>query len=1303
LRCLLLALVCALGLWAGPAGELGMPFLRNFSHRDYGAATQNWAIADDPRGIIFVGNNRGVLEYDGATWRLIPTRGKTVVRSLGVDGSGRVYVGARNEFGYLEPDAAGRTRYVPLEDLVDPGQRRFGDVWAALPTRDGVVFSTRDYLFTYDGRSIRSWKSPNPMTLAWKVRGRVYFFQRGVGPMVMGPQGPEPLPGLEAFGKDVANFVIPWGGGDSVLIGTPHHGLFLHDGVRIQPFPTEADPYLSGALVSCGALLSDGNLALGTFFGGCYILDRQGRLLMHLDRRTGLQEDFVNRIWQDGSDRLWLALNRGVTRVEWPAPFTSFREDLGLDGSVSALTRFDGALYAGTAKGLFRLEREPAPGAGAEDVNPGFGPLWRFRKMGGYAGQVWNLLPYRGRLLAATNRGVLDFRGTRPVQVLFSGNDLDALCLLPSRRDPGRIYVGLSTGVAALRFNGRTFREEARWNNLKAEVRSLAEREDGSLWAGTMAAGVLRIVPPGRGGPREPQVERFGTAQGLPSQLHAFVRVLGGAAVVTTHGGVYRFNDTSGRFEPDPRFSTVGGGRPFYADGVQEDAGGRVWMHLLDEATNIRTTGCALPGPGGTYRFESSAWARVADMAQYAILPEEDAVWMGGPEGLIRYGIGQERAHAWDVPPLVRRVLGPGQQVLFGGWGTWAGAGRLPYARNTLRFEFAAPLGTPESAVRYQVRLEGYDKDWSAWSTETFRDYTNLPEGRYRFQVRSRDALGRVSPAAEVAFRILPPFYRKWWAYMAYLVALAGLAQLVVQWRLGRLRAIRRMLVRKVAERTEQLRRRTVQLEQAKAEAEAATRAKSEFLANMSHEIRTPLNTILGYAEILKDEMGPTRHRDHLEAIASGGKALLGVIGDILDLSKIEAGRMEPELAPTSPGDLAEEVLRTFSLRCREKGLASSLELDPALPPVLLLSQVHVRQILFNLVGNAVKFTEHGAIRVKVRECGRHGDRVDLAIEVEDTGIGIPPSQLATIFEAFRQMPGQDVARYGGTGLGLAICRRLAAMMQGELTVRSVVDQGSTFTLTIPDLAVAPENAAGAEVRAVFRGEFQPATVLLVDDVQGNRDLVRDFFDASPLIFLDASNGAEAITLARETRPALIIMDLRMPVMDGLEATRALKADPGLRQIPVLIMTASTTMADEGPVWASGADAFLRKPVSRSRLAAEMARFLTLAPETEAPQEPVPEAPAPAPCADLPGLLARIDPATLAEWTELKDAFFIDRMAAFAVRIGTLAETYQEPRLAAWAERVSVEAASFDMESLPSTFRSFSAVVEDLRRGLPAG
>jgi len=1299
------AALILLAAWAAlGAQELGTPFLRAFRPRDYGASNQIWAFAEDARGLMYVGNTMGVLEHDGATWRLVPTRQKTVIRSLGAGLDGRIWVGGKNEFGYLEPDASGQTRYVGLDHLVAPGDQNFADVWGVLPTPDGAVFSTRKRLFRWDGRKLTALASDTNFLMGWKVRGRLYVHQWGKGPCEVLEDRVQALPGWPDP-KVQANFMLPWGAGQTILVGTGHGGLFLYDGHGFEPFPTEADGLLSRMVASTAVVLPDGSLAIGGLNGGCVILDRQGRLLMHLDRKTGLPDDMVNRVHVDRQGRLWIGTNRGMARVEWPGPLTAFGEESGLEGTVASVRRWKGALYAGTSQGLFRLERAPLPKDPPGTVidtktksypEVSFGALWRWRRVEGPTGRVWRFVEDRGRLFACNAHGVYEVTDGRARQVYVAGGERDTFVLLPVPGRPGHWYGGTTTGIAHLREAGRVWKREAFLPGVLGEVRALVPAGDGSVWVGTQFTGVYRVTPGEGNAP--PRVEAFGKAEGLPSPAHDYPHALASGVTFATHKGFYRFDPGARRFEPDPRFKGALPAGDWYPEVVAPGSDGKVWIHLYNDATGERYSGAAVPGPGGAFRLEAGAWRRLGDLTLQGGEAEGDGtVWMGGSDGLFRYDPRGERPQGPPPVPVLRRVTGLAGRLVYGGSGTWAGADRLPYGDRVLRFEYAAPAAPPDGSLRYQVRLVGNAKDWSPPSQETFRDFTNLWEGKYRLQVRTVDADGRASEPAEVLFRIRPPWWRTWWAYAAYLALAAAGLRALIRLSLWRSRLARRILLRKVVERTEQLKRRTIQLEQAKTAAEAATLAKSEFLANMSHEIRTPLNTILGYSEILQDEVGDPRHREHLAAIASGGKALLGVIGDILDLSKIEAGRVEPERRPTDAGALVADVARAFALRCREKGLELAVDVDPVLPSHLVLSPVHLRQILFNLVGNAVKFTESGTVRIALREVSRSGDAVDLRLDVEDTGIGIPRDQQERIFEPFHQARGMDAARYGGTGLGLAICRRLARLLGGELTVSSTEGLGSTFTLLLPGLPIASGESVREEADGPFIGAFLPATLLLADDVAPNRDLLKAFLMPGPFTFLEAADGEAALQIAAQHRPDLILMDLRMPGLDGLQATRALKADPELQAIPVIILTASTTAADEGPVWASGADGFLRKPVGRTRLAAEMAKFLPLAAgagaKAGAAVAPLEAETGPA---DPARLLADLE-GEMEEWSRLKDAFFIDKMAAFGARIAELGARHGSSPLQRWAARVQEQARAYDMENLPGTFRRFAEVVEEVR------
>ncbi|MCP4693464.1 MAG: response regulator, partial [Desulfobacterales bacterium] len=385
-------------------------------------------------------------------------------------------------------------------------------------------------------------------------------------------------------------------------------------------------------------------------------------------------------------------------------------------------------------------------------------------------------------------------------------------------------------------------------------------------------------------------------------------------------------------------------------------------------------------------------------------------------------------------------------------------------------------------------------------------------------------------------------------------------------------------------------------LKKAKKEADAANRAKSEFLANMSHEIRTPLNAVTGFSELLSSLVTDIKHKSYVDAIKTAGKSLLTLINDILDLSKIEAEMMEIQYEPVSMEILFGEIEKIFKMKIHGKKLNFIIEIDKDLPPALMLDETRLRQILFNLVGNAVKFTGKGYIKLAARKRRKTSPRgrVDIVIRVEDTGMGIPEEERSHIFESFKQQQGQSAGKFGGTGLGLAISKKLVEIMNGRITVESAVGEGSVFRVAFRDVETTSSEASANEekefsIEDIF---FEKAKILVVDDVESNRDLIRELLSSVNLDVLTAENGQEAVLLAREYQPDLIIMDIRMPVMDGYEAVRRIKGSPRTSGTPVIALTASAKAGDKEKRIEAGFDNCLTKPVKMRRLLSKLSQFL---------------------------------------------------------------------------------------------------------------
>ena len=502
-------------------------------------------------------------------------------------------------------------------------------------------------------------------------------------------------------------------------------------------------------------------------------------------------------------------------------------------------------------------------------------------------------------------------------------------------------------------------------------------------------------------------------------------------------------------------------------------------------------------------------------------------------------------------------------------------------------------------------------------------------------------------------------------------------------------------LEKRISERTAQL--------------EAANRAKSEFLANMSHEIRTPMNAVMGYADLLVLMLNDKTQKEYIESIKISGQNLLTLINDILDLSKIEAGKFEFEYEYTNSYSFFEEFDRIFALRISDKGLKYNIDISPEIPEGIFIDGSRLRQVIINLLGNAVKFTDKGTIGLKVylenqaslsHKEGNKEYKADLIIEVSDTGIGISKEVQETIFEPFVQAQGQSNKKYGGTGLGLAISMRMVQLMNGSIKLFSEPGRGSTFRITIPDVYFL-KNYQSKESDAIINPSeivFRHTRIVVVDDVESNRKYLVDAMKNADFEIIEAENGEEALEVIQKNKPDLVITDILMDGIDGFELLKSIKNDSALKNIPVIAYSAAVLKEQKERIEKSAFSGVLIKPVKINDLYLELMNAIPY----ELKRSDINDSEADKTAdlqsiKDIDTLIFHLENELKADWIELTRRQPLAKVKEFGRKIENLGNIHSAYILQDYGNEFVRAAESFNVESILNLLKKFNGISEIIK------
>lgn len=1037
--------------------ERGIPLIRNFLSTDYGETPQNFCALQDRRGVMYIGNTSGLLEFDGVTWRLIAAPNQTPVYSLAMDSAGTIYVGMYGDFGMLRIDSSGRIFIESLLPSIPDSLTNFEQVGNIAVLGSSVYFLSAKTLFQWTGKEIKSWRSSfgfddlsvfNQTLMVIEKKPALFRLKNGtfVDQHIKHTLEVPPLP-IHHSTKLLVKIKNAW----KILEGDNLTALSEQVNIRLR----WGNPRYAVAL-------PHGDIAVGTTHWGIVHIDAKGRLVTHINTATGLCSDATTKLFLDQDKRLWTTTYDGIALVEIVSPITLHTRQIGLHGSITSLARHEGLLYAGTTEGLFVYQYSPAL---ARHQPQHFTMSWE--PIPELHGRVWDVLSTGKHLLVLSNRGVKQLHEGKWTTIPATNINLHTI--LQSRRDPATCYVGTNEGFLTLKLRDRHW-QRGDFLNLGIPINTIVEEQDGKIWLGSMLGPPILLNLSGSS-PLS-SAPRSYSWNGLPDEESSvFVLHTSQGTIFSTNDGLYRFDETKNRFIPEPMIDHV------HRDTIRvnifpmlEDNRKRLWMYCWSHSQPA----VASFNPGWTVTPVAEPFALVPKGLVYTIYSDADkAVWFGRAADILQYDLNIPSSERLLFPTLIRSVRIGKDSLVFHGNDTRDSVMHIPYRYNSVRFEFTALRFLRPEGTRYRYLLEGFESEWSLWTTETSKEYTNLQPGTYTFRVRGRDAFGREGSEARFTIQILAPWTQSWWAYFLYTFAGLLLVFVIVKIRTLQLSRHREELEARVHERTEQLHHQAQQINRQKEELEIVndelqttnkklittqqqmiTQEKLASLgaltAGIAHEIQNPLNFVTNFASInegvLRDLEGELReHRSIFERtaplletlhgnskiITEHGSRASSIIRSMLQHSRLKKG--EPSYEDVNRLVEQSITLALNSIRSQMRLVEIDLiqEFQPDIPRITLVPE-DISRVFLNLATNAFHAVLEKARQRRdsyvpqVRVSTRLEDGAVL-ISFRDNGPGIPKEYRDQIFKPFFTTKPTG----SGTGLGLSISYDIIVQLHG--------------------------------------------------------------------------------------------------------------------------------------------------------------------------------------------------------------------------------------------------------------------------------
>ena len=1024
----------------GQTFRQGAPFIRNYSANEINmGSSEVFCWLQDNRGMVYIGNVTGITEFNGKEWRQIPNANNSIVRDMAIDSLGRVYVGASNDFGILQPDSLGNIKYQSLAKSVIDQKINFGDIWEIIPTSCGIYFCSNEYIFRYIEKKVSIIPVDFLVQDVYFVNNKLYLPTK-TGTCLLEDTTLVPVSKKNSF------WLTPFKG-DKLLTITNKLQLGTIDisTFEISPFKSPVHEILKEEQPFEIDRIDENYFLVATLTDKIIILSNDGDIIQIIDRNNGLMDGVIYKVYVDKDKNLWVCMSKGIAKIDINYPVLKFGVDQNVTSNVLTSCFFDGIRYIGTLNGTYYL---PPFDITRPDDNS------KFIRMDINAMECWEFQVYNDQLYAICSEGVYAISGKKAKLFYDIESPDKGRCAGKSSRFPDILFVATKDRLLAIKSNLNNNKPKLVEQFELPDITQITCDKNGNLWMNTRYDGVyfLRFTDDDL---KHCHVTLLGEHNGISLVKNTKTYNINDTIVITTNEGIFQPRFSYTETKPDSliqfTYSTIFGDTIFDSqtriisttDSTYIICGNQIYFAKIN---------------GGKQAFDFKGFSRIPSGTTSLSKRGNWIISINSGNGLFDYYLSfDDRDYKKTFNTIINKVVQDDDSLLFGGYFSTILSDStqilsfsqkpeqiptISHLFNTITFHVSASFYENPELTEFQYQLEGFSKKWSNWSTDNKISYTRLPAGKYTFRAKALNVYGALSNVTEYKFVVATPWFQSWWAYSLYFLILCGIVYLLVTIFIHKLKKQKENLELVIEQRTKEIKEQALHLQEMNTKLIEIDKYKQDINNMIVHDLKNPINAIINLSDLNNND-----DNGSWGIIQHAGLQMLNLVLNILDISKYEDTKLPVNIEQHNLLDISQKAIKQILFLSNNKNITIANNIIPQLS--IKADYELTERIFVNMLTNAIKYSPNNStIFIKSEILKERHDFI--RITIRDQGIGIAEDKINLVFQKFGQVAEHNFGSVRSTGLGLAFCKMAVEAHEGEIGVDSELNKGSVFWFTLP-------------------------------------------------------------------------------------------------------------------------------------------------------------------------------------------------------------------------------------------------------------